>query len=150
MRPSHEAPAPQDRCSAHANPRGQPVCGTQRACAGPEGTPQRERAVSRARDRAGAQPGKRAGALRSRRRRALQAEAVWARDGARRRRRRRRPRPEGTRGPCAAGADGGGGDPRLAARGGRARLLDCPSPRPPAASLSRSSRRPWRLAVTRA
>lgn len=63
------------------------------------------------------------GALRRRRRRALQAEAAWAREGARRR--RLRPRAQGTRGPRAAGADCCRGDPGFPARGGRARPADC-------------------------
>lgn len=108
---------------------------------GQRGRPPRERAVIGARGRGSA------GALRRRRLRALQDEAVRA---GKRARRRRRLRAEGTRGPRAAGADGCGGDPGLAARGGRARPVDCLLQGPLAASLARSGRRPRRLAVTRA
>lgn len=81
------------------SPSGPPASGAQRACAGLEGPPLRERAVSGARGRGSA------GALRRRRLRALQDEAVWAGERARR---QRRLRAEGTRGPRAAGADGCG------------------------------------------
>lgn len=100
-------------------PLGQPACGTQRACAGPEGATPRERA-----EKPSARPGELAGALRRRRRRALQAEAAWARGGAR-----------GAGGGCAPEPRGragleprertAAGEARVSARGRRARPADC-------------------------
>lgn len=88
----------------------------------------------------------RAGALRSRRRRprALQDEAVWAPERARR---RLCPRAEGTHGPRVAGADGCGGDSDPGRESSACRR---PVSEAPAASLARGGRRPLRLAVTRA